>query len=165
MNLFQVLIDPESEERENGDRLAVVEAANLLQTGEFQLLQLAYRDWFGKDLEEERLNGLFSDYMLKEETPSWARHYARRIIQLSKEGRLDYNDPVYHRFDPHYQKEDSVNVRKFFHALFAVVFVLSGSIYLAAQVASQQKYASIVPPFFKERTLHTHLVRPDGHGP
>ncbi|MCH7542778.1 MAG: hypothetical protein IIB65_03995, partial [Proteobacteria bacterium] len=44
-NLFQTLMRPDREESEQ--RAEVARAANLLQLGEFQLLQLAYHDWHG----------------------------------------------------------------------------------------------------------------------
>ena len=47
MNLFETLIHPDREE--HPERAEVARAANLLQIGEFQLLQLAYQDWFGTD--------------------------------------------------------------------------------------------------------------------
>ena len=69
MNLFQTLMRPDKEESELGERMLVAKAANMLQVGEFQLLQLAYRDWHDKDLSESLITILFSSYMLKDEVP------------------------------------------------------------------------------------------------
>ena len=52
MNFFDVLLHPDREELEIGERALVGMAANILQVGEFQVLQLAYMEWFGKDLPE-----------------------------------------------------------------------------------------------------------------
>ncbi len=48
MNLFETLFHPDREE--HPERKEVARAANLLQVGEFQLLQLAYKDWFDKEI-------------------------------------------------------------------------------------------------------------------
>jgi len=44
MNFFETLIHPDREELENAERVLVCRAANVLQIGEFQLLQLAYKE-------------------------------------------------------------------------------------------------------------------------
>ena len=64
MRFFHTLLHPDGDELKLKDRLVVISAANQLQVGEFQLLQLAYRDWFGKNLPEETFSRLFSSYML-----------------------------------------------------------------------------------------------------
>lgn len=69
MNFFRVLINPEQEETGHPDRKLVGSAANLLQVGEFQLLQLAYHAWFGKDLPPELVSPLFTTYMIRCQVP------------------------------------------------------------------------------------------------
>lgn len=44
MNFWETLLHPDKEELENPERRVIANAANILQVGEFQLLQLAYRD-------------------------------------------------------------------------------------------------------------------------
>ena len=92
MNFFKVLLWPDREEAENAERAVVAAAANQLQVGEFQLLQLAYREWFGEDISESAKDGLFESYMLDGEVPYWARHYARRSIRLDEPGGLNDSD-------------------------------------------------------------------------
>ena len=65
MNLLQTLMRPDREEMELGERTLVAKAANILQVGEFQLLQLAYQGWHNRDLPEALVSQLFSSYMLK----------------------------------------------------------------------------------------------------
>ncbi len=64
MNLWETLLHPDKEELENPERRVIADAANILQVGEFQLLQLAYRDWFCEDLPEDQADGLFQSYMV-----------------------------------------------------------------------------------------------------
>ncbi len=75
MELFQTLIRPDREE--NSQRAEVCKAANFLQVGEFQFLQLAYREWHKDEMPEELTNSIFKSYMLHDEVPHWARHYGR----------------------------------------------------------------------------------------
>ena len=70
MGFFETLIHPDREELEMKDRLVVISAANQLQIGEFQLLQLAYRAWYGYDLPEAMGSDLFKSYMLKNQVSS-----------------------------------------------------------------------------------------------
>ena len=68
-SLWETLLHPDHEELEMKDRLAVISAANQLQVGEFQLLQLAYQEWHDKDLPEALMSRLFTSYMLQNEVP------------------------------------------------------------------------------------------------
>ena len=85
---FETLLRPDKDEVENMDRREVGQAANILQVGEFQLLQLAYREWHGGDLPEDQVDRLFHAYMIDSTVPHWARHYARQIIRLNDAGRV-----------------------------------------------------------------------------
>ena len=97
--LFQTLLRPDQEELENIARGEVTRAANYLEVGEFQLLQLAYREWHQEELSEERANQLFNTYMLQDTVPHWAGHYARQVLRLAEAGRLDEAAARYHRYD------------------------------------------------------------------
>ncbi len=101
MNFFETLLHPDREEDE--ERAKISHAANLLQVGEFQLLQRAHRKWFNKDLPEALVARLFTAYMLRNEVPHWARHYARRIVELDGLGKLDEQELSYHRYDVDYR--------------------------------------------------------------
>lgn len=70
MTLLQAFIRPDREE--NARRAEVARAANLLQVGELQFLQLAYDEWRGREMPEDLINRLFTAYMLHDQTPWWA---------------------------------------------------------------------------------------------
>ena len=92
MNFFKALLGRDSGDAENADRGVIARAAKRLRVGEFQFLQLAYREWFGDDIPDSAMDTLFKSYMLNGEIPFWARHYARRIIRLDNAGeRNDRN--------------------------------------------------------------------------
>ena len=44
-------------------RSEILHAANLLQIGEFQLMQLAYKVWYNEDLPENKINKIFTEHM------------------------------------------------------------------------------------------------------
>ncbi len=149
MNFFQTLLRPDFEEEP--DKALVARAANLVQVGEFQFLQLAYREWHGENMPEAMTDRLFAQYMLYDQVPAWARHYARRIIELDRQGRLDDQDPRFHRFDHDYKTVVPEGVRRFALAASMIVVVLVGSVVIGDFTAD--KGTSILPPYFNENEL------------
>ena len=55
--LIKTLIKPDWDD--SPKRSEILHAANLLQIGEFQLIQLAYKVWYNEDLPEEKINKIF----------------------------------------------------------------------------------------------------------
>jgi hypothetical protein len=158
MNFFKVLLNPQLEEAEAGERGQVSAAANVLQVGEFQFLQLAYHEWFGKDLPEASVSRLFSRYMVYNEVPHWARHYARLILTRESLGSLDSENAAYHRYDCSYQISLPTGMRQFLMACGIIVFVIVGAITIASQVATP---GSLLPPYFERSELQDTLERND----
>ena len=154
MNLFQTLMRPDREELEGGQRTLVVKAANILQVGEFQLLQLAYREWHSKDLPEALISKLFSSYMLKDQVPHWARHYARKIIDADAAGGLNDNAPVFHVYDHEYRTSVQDGVRRFWLAVGCLILFIGGAIVLAG--LSVTTPASQFPPYLNEEDLQAN---------
>lgn len=66
----------------------VVEAAAILDISEYELLAMAFREWYGRPPRREDLDPLFGPYMFEGVTPFWAVSLARRIIALYQDGRL-----------------------------------------------------------------------------
>ena len=145
-SFWNTLVKPDHEELEMKDRLVVISAANQLQVGEFQLLQLAYREWFHDDLPEALVAKLFTSYMLHHEVPHWARHYARRVIEGHERGEIDDNAPAFHRYDNDYQLSVPQGVRHFCIASACILITVFGSIYLANQMVHSPM--SLLPPYF-----------------
>ena len=149
-SFFHTLIRPDREE--NSRRAEVARAANLLQVGEFQFLQLAYNKWFDEDMPEELCNNLFMGYMLYDKVPHWARHYARRILALDREGALNERDPVYHRYDSDYHSTVPQGVVKFC-ASVAIVVVFIGGILWIGHMMTDGGGTSILPPYFEKKEI------------
>jgi hypothetical protein len=160
MNFFETLIHPDKEEAEFAEKAIILSAANLLQVGEFQLLQLAYRDWFARDLNEDAANRLFSAYMLQNQVPFWARHYARRLLEREDKGLIDENDPAYHRYDNYYERIVSKDRAALFLLLLVVGFIFGGSFYVAA--VADFSATSLLPPYFGADELPSFPPQPLG---
>jgi len=129
MNFFKTLIRPDLEE--HPERAEVARAANLLQVGEFQFLQLAYADWFGRDLPEGEADRLFASYMMRDRVPPWARHFARQIFALDAAGALNDRDPAWHRYDANYRTSMPVGMRRFCAASAVIVACIGGGIWIS----------------------------------
>ncbi|MCH8035529.1 MAG: hypothetical protein IIC53_00220 [Proteobacteria bacterium] len=147
--LFQTLLRPDREE--DSERAEVAKAANLLQIGEFQLLQLAYRAWHGEEMPEAASDTIFRSYMVLSRVPAWARHYARRVIELDEAGELDDSDPRYHRYDSDYFKAMPLGARRLVLALCCIGFVMGGGLFVG--YLAPVKVTSILPPYFSEQEL------------
>ncbi len=148
MDFFKTLIRPDREN--HPDRAEVGRAANLLQIGEFQFLQLAYKEWFGQEMPSAMIDRLFDSYMLGDGVPHWARHHARKIISLDARGNLDVADPAYHRYDTNYMMHVPHGVR-FIVATSIVVGFMCGGIVVGH--LSVGEGISILPPYSEKGEL------------
>ena len=61
------------------DRAMVTSVANLLDIGEFQLLQIAFRHWYGREMQPYEQDAFFHDVFILGKTPAFLRHLSRRI--------------------------------------------------------------------------------------
>ena len=148
--LLKTLMRPDREE--DPERTLVAQAANILQTGEFQVLQLAYHEWYGQDLPEALSDRLFEGYMLRGEVRHWAREYALRIVRQDEIDLIDSRDPAYHRYDQNYVTHVPRGVQRFTLAclILASVFVVTIAVGKIAGVEA----TSILPPYFQESELN-----------
>ena len=131
MNLFDVFLRPDLER--DSDRAAITHAANLLEVGEFQLLQLAFYQWHGREMQCTEKEILFRSVFLEKYTPGFLRHYARNILIREEIGELRASDEAYHRYDPPMLGGILTNSMGQFVCISALLFgVLIGSLALAA---------------------------------
>lgn len=149
MTLLKTLIQPDHDE--NLERTEVADAANLLQVGEFQLLQLAFHAWHERDMPQAMIDQTFTQYMLYNEVPFWARQYAREIIEIDRRGELDDNQSHYHRYDAEYRTHVPGGAKKFIWAAMILVVAVFGSILLADGITGSG--GSIFPPYFDTKDM------------
>ena len=131
--LLKTLIKPDWED--NPKRSEILHAANLLQIGEFQLIQLAYKTWYQENLPEEKINKIFSEYMITGIIPIWVTYYARDIIKLENAKVLDgYNEKYHvydHEFGRHIENDTQRKKRGIFYTII-MFFAFFASHYMAA---------------------------------
>ena len=95
--LLKTLIKPDWDD--DPKRSEILHAANLLQIGEFQLIQLAYKVWYKEDLPEDKINNIFSEYLITGIIPIWVTYYAKDILKLDQVNVLDSYNEKYHVYD------------------------------------------------------------------
>jgi hypothetical protein len=148
-SFLQTLLHPDREE--DPEKAQIAKAANLLQVGEFQVLQLAHFEWFGEEMSARTSDDIFRTYMLRGEVPGWARHYARRIIVKAELGDLEDHDPAYHRYDCDYYKALPLGARRLMWAVCCLTFVMAAI--LSVGLIAPVPVTSILPPYFTEKEL------------
>ncbi len=147
--LFKTLLRPDREE--DPEATLIARAANILQVGEFQFLQLAYADWHGRDMPADLCTSLFRAYMMYNEVPVWARHFARWVIRQEEIGEIDSQDAQFHRYDHDYVTYVPQGVRKFVVATMIVAFIMVTAI-LAGHLSGVES-TSVLPPYFQKEEL------------
>ena len=157
-SLLKTLIKPDWDE--NPKRSEVIQAANLIQIGEFQLIQLAYKSWYKDDLPEEKINTIFNEYMINDIIPIWVTDYAKTIIKLDAANVLDSYDKKYHVYDyefgQHISDEKQRRSRGIFYAtIIGIVFVASH--YMA--INSVDEPAGFYPPYIEKKVVYPELYK------
>jgi len=156
--LLKTLIKPDWDD--NPKRSEVLHAANILQIGEFQLIQLAYKVWYQSNLPEEKINKIFSEYMIRSIIPIWVTHYARDIIKLSDANVLNSYDEKYHVYDHEFgtyiNSEKQRKKRGMFYAtIIGLVFIASH--YMAINYVEDEGSASFYPPYVEKKVVYPEL--------
>jgi len=158
--LLKTLIKPDWDE--NTKRSEILHAANLLQIGEFQLIQLAYKVWYGENLPEDKINNIFSEYMVSEIIPIWVTAYAKDILKLDQANVLDsYNEKYHvydHEFGEYIYNEQQRRRRGVLYATI-VAFVFIASHYMAINYVEDEEPASFYPPYIEKRVVYPELYK------
>ena len=160
--LLKTLIKPDWDD--NPKRSEILNAANLLHVGEFQLIQLAYKIWYNEDLPESRINKLFGEYMFKGIIPIWVTYYARDILKLDKVNKLNSYDNKYHAYDHEFGEyiHDEKQRKKrgiFYTIIIGMVFI--GSHYMAINYVDIEESASFYPPYIEKSVVFPELYKLD----
>ena len=158
--LVKTLIKPDWDD--NPKRSEILHAANLLHVGEFQLIQLAYKSWYKEDLPEDKINKIFSEYMVTAIIPIWVTHYANDILKLNKANVLDSYNDKYHVYDHEFGKYISTETQRkrrgvFYALIIGVVFIASH--YMAINYVEDEGSASFYPPYVEKRVVYPELYK------
>ena len=158
--LVKTLIKPDWDD--NPKRSEILLAANLLHVGEFQLIQLAYKVWYKENLPEDKINKIFSEYMVTGIIPIWVTHYAQDILKLSKANVLDSFNNKYHVYDHEFGKYISTEKQRkrrgiFYAFIVGVVFIASH--YMAINYVEDEGSAGFYPPYVEKRVVYPELYK------
>ena len=158
--LLKTLIKPDWDD--NPKRSEILHAANLLHIGEFQLIQLAYKSWYHEDLPEDKINKIFSEYMVTGIIPIWVTHYAQDILKLNKANVLDSFNDKYHVYDHEFGKHISTEKQRkrrgiFYAFIIGIVFIASH--YMAINYVSHEGSAGFYPPYVEKRVVYPELYK------
>ncbi len=156
--LVKTLIKPDWDD--NPKRSEIIHAANLLQIGEFQLIQLAYKGWYKKELPEDKINKIFSEYMVSGIIPIWVTYYAIDILKMENAKVLNCHDEKYHIYDHEFgsyiRDEKQRRKRGIFYAII-IGFVFISSHYMAANYSEEP--AGFYPPYIEKRVVYPELYK------
>ena len=156
--LVKTLIKPDWDD--NPKRSEILHAANLLQIGEFQLIQLAYKVWYKQNLPEEKINKIFSHYMVSGIIPIWVTYYAKDIIKMENANVLNSYDDKYHVYDHEFGEtiQDAQKRKKrgiFYAIIIGIVFISSH--YMAANYTEEP--AGFFPPYVEKKVAFPELYK------
>ena len=158
--LVKTLIKPDWDD--NPKRSKILYAANILQIGEFQLIQLAYKVWFREDLPENKINKIFEEYMIRGIMPIWVTYYAKDIIKLDDANVLNGYDEKYHIYDHEFGTYIYDNKQRrrrgvLYATIIAVVFIASH--YMAINYVDDEGSAGFYPPYIEKRVVYPELYK------
>ena len=158
--LLKTLIKPDWDD--NPKRSEILDAANLLQIGEFQLIQLAYKSWYRQELSEDKVNKIFSEYMYRNITPIWVRYYAKDIIKLDNVNVLNGYDERYHVYDHEfgaYIYDNKQRRRRGVLYATIIAFVFIATHYMAINYVGDNESAGFYPPYIEKQVVYPELYK------
>jgi len=158
--LLKTLIKPDWDD--NPKRSEILHAANLLQIGEFQLIQLAYKVWYKENLLEDKINNIFSKYMITGIIPIWVTYYAKDILKLDQANVLDSYNEKYHVYDHEfgaYIYDNKQRKRRGILYATIIAFVFIATHYMAINYVEYEESASFFPPYIEKRVVYPELYK------
>ena len=157
-NLIKTLIKPDWDD--NPKRSEILHASNLLQIGEFQLIQLAYKVWYREDLPEDKINKIFNEYMITGIIPIWVSYYAKDIIKLDDANLLNSYDEKYHVYDHEFGEyiySDKQRKKRGIQYLMIIILAFIITHFMAANYVEEP--ASFYPPYIEKRVVYPELYK------
>ena len=158
--LLKTLIKPDWDD--NPKRSEILNAANLLQIGEFQLIQLAYKVWYRETLPENKINNIFSEYMVTGIIPIWVTYYAKDILKLDRANVLDSYNKKYHIYDHEFGEYiygDKQRKRRGVVYAIIIAFVFIATHYMAINYVGDKESASFYPPYIEKQVVYPELYK------
>lgn len=102
----------------------LLDAASILDIGEFRLFELAYRDWYGTDADASRLEHDYARYMFGDDVPIWVRHYVRGVLKQAKQPQSCLPHPVRFPQPPQHQSATAAGIQRGLRIFLGLIFIL-----------------------------------------
>jgi len=157
-DFLHTLIKPDWDD--NPKRSEILNAANLLQIGEFQLIQLAYKVWYKENLPEDNINKIFEEYMIRGIIPIWVTYYAKDIIKLDDANVLYSYDKKYHVYDHEFGEyiyDDTHRKRRGIQYATIIILVFIITHFMAINYVEVEESASFYPPYIEKSVVYPEL--------
>ncbi len=157
-DFIHTLIKPDWDN--NPKRSEILDAANLLQIGEFQLIQLAYKVWYKENLPEDKINKIFEEYMIRGIMPIWVTYYARDIIKLDNANVLNGYDEKYHVYDHEFGEyiyDKNQRKKRGIQYAIIIIMVFVFTHFMAIKYVEVEESASFYPPYIEKRVVYPEL--------
>ena len=155
---FKTLIKPDWDA--SPKRSEILSAANLLHIGEFQLIQLAYKVWYREELPEDRIDKIFSEYIVNGILPIWVTYYARDIIKLDKANVLNSYEEKYHVYDHEFGTYIYDEKKRKMRGILVATIVLSVFIFTHFMAANYyEEPAGFFPPYIEKSVVYPELYK------
>ena len=74
------------------DCVLVADTAGLLEISEFRVFQLAFGEWYGREIRDYEAEDYFTVFMYQDRVPFWVRRFCHKIQDLNDAGRLNPRD-------------------------------------------------------------------------
>ena len=157
-DFLRTLVKPDWDD--NPKRSKIIHAANLLQIGEFQLIQLAYKVWYKENLPENKINKIFEEYMIRGIIPIWVTYYAKDIIKLDDANVLYSYDEKYHVYDHEFGEyiyDNKYRRRRGIQYATIIILVFIIIHFMAIHYVEVEESASFYPPYIEKRVVYPEL--------
>ena len=157
-DFLRTLVKPDWDD--NPKRSKILHAANLLQIGEFQLIQLAYKVWYKENLPENKINKIFEEYMIRGIIPIWVTYYAKDIIKLDDANVLYSYDEKYHVYDHEFGEYIYNNTHRKKRGIQYVTIIILAFIithFMAIKYVEVEESASFYPPYIEKSVVYPEL--------
>ena len=157
-DFLHTLIKPDWDD--SPKRSEILNAANLLQIGEFQLIQLAYKVWYKENLHEDKINKIFEEYMIRGIIPIWVTYYAKDIIKLDDANVLNDYDEKYHIYDHEFGEyiyDEKHRKRRGIQYTTIIILVFLITHFMAINYVEVEESASFYPPYIEKRVVYPEL--------
>ena len=157
-DFIHTLIKPDWDN--NTKRSEILDAANLLQIGEFQLIQLAYKVWYKENLPEDKINKIFEEYMIRGIIPIWVTYYAKDIMKLDKVNKLNTYDEKYHVYDHEFGEYIyDENQRKKRGIQYAIIIIMVFVLTHFMAIRYVEEPAGFYPPYIEKSVVFPELYK------